>query len=87
MAKIERFILRNFKGAQEVKIDIFDGDEIPVTTLLGLNESGKTTILEGISNFVTEDDSTKSLFKLGPARDNPTQYIPKHRSLYTCVTH
>lgn len=42
-----RFTFRNFKGIVEMGLDL-TGD---VTTLIGLNESGKTTILEAIFCF------------------------------------
>jgi ABC-type Mn2+/Zn2+ transport system ATPase subunit len=41
------FEFRNFKGIEHMVLDL-DGD---VTTLIGLNESGKTTILEAIFCF------------------------------------
>lgn len=79
MAKIKSFRITNFKGAKDVFIDIATRQHIPVITLLGLNESGKTTILEAISRFATEDEPTKQLFE--STRSNSTFYhlIPKHK--------
>ena len=79
MATITRFTLKNFKGAEHVEIDLKRRQTFPVVTLLGLNESGKTTILEGISKFVSEDGTTKDIFKKQHATDSPSSFIPKHR--------
>jgi predicted ATP-binding protein involved in virulence len=63
MPDIRSITLRNFKGAEEVTIDISKRINSPVVTLIGLNESGKTTILEGLSYFVTGDNAVSSLFE------------------------
>lgn len=46
--KYEKFILKNFRGIKAVEIDLKHDN---VVTLVGLNESGKTTILLGIYYF------------------------------------
>lgn len=49
--KYSSFIVKNFKGINELELPL---DKIPSTniyTLVGLNESGKTTILEAIDSF------------------------------------
>jgi predicted AAA+ superfamily ATPase len=53
--KVIRFEIEKFKGILRASINL--SDEIPgnVITLIGLNESGKTTILEAILHFFTED--------------------------------
>ncbi|EQA44659.1 AAA domain protein [Leptospira broomii serovar Hurstbridge str. 5399] len=53
------FNIRNFKGIREVSIDLNKKPYINIFTLIGLNESGKTTILEAIHYFSileTKDD-------------------------------
>jgi hypothetical protein len=60
-----QFIIRNFKGIQEIHIDLDRSPRSPVFSLVGLNESGKTTILEAIHWLY--DDS----------RINPEDLIPK----------
>lgn len=45
------FNIRNFKGIQELTIDLNKSPKSNIYTLVGLNESGKTTILEAISSF------------------------------------
>lgn len=42
------FIVKNFRGIEEVNLDLTNDR---VITLVGLNESGKTTILEALNNF------------------------------------
>ena len=79
MADIKSITLTNFKGAKEVSIEIGGKNISPVTTLIGLNESGKTTVLEGISHFVTEDESVSSLFDGAHSRSNAVGLIPVHR--------
>ncbi len=46
--KYSRFIISNFKGIDEITIDFSNNR---VITLVGLNESGKTTIMEAIHLF------------------------------------
>lgn len=49
-----KFTIRNYKGIKELKLNINDPPQTKVFTLVGLNESGKTTILEAIHNFSNE---------------------------------
>ncbi|PMD97663.1 hypothetical protein BWI97_08620 [Siphonobacter sp. BAB-5405] len=44
-----RFVIRNFKGIENVEINLGNENPLDVITLIGLNESGKTTILEAIA--------------------------------------
>jgi predicted ATP-dependent endonuclease of OLD family len=46
-----KFKIKNFKGIKEVTIDLSRTPRSRVYTLVGLNESGKTTILEALSNM------------------------------------
>jgi len=71
------FNIKNFKGISETSIE-FPFGVSAVTTLVGLNESGKTTLLEAISEFskcLNED----SLTPIMPSStdDKLSQYIPK----------
>lgn len=45
------FEIRNFKGIQELRIELSTTPQSHVYTLVGLNESGKTTVLEAINHF------------------------------------
>jgi len=79
MASIQSFDLSNFKGAEEVSIDLSQRVDCPVITLIGLNESGKTTILEGLSHFVTGDSAVSSLFDGIHSKATSASLIPVHR--------
>jgi predicted ATP-dependent endonuclease of OLD family len=67
------FEITNFKGIDHIKIDLSRHPKGPVVTLVGLNESGKTTILEAISYFDTKEKHLESLyeeeFRHGDAND------------------
>jgi AAA15 family ATPase/GTPase len=45
------FEIENFKGIEKIKLELNKAPEQKVFTLVGLNESGKTTILEAINFF------------------------------------
>jgi predicted ATP-dependent endonuclease of OLD family len=79
MPDIRSITLRNFKGAEEVTIDISKRINSPVVTLIGLNESGKTTILEGLSHFVTGDNAVSSLFQGVHSKTEIAALIPVHK--------
>lgn len=79
MPHIQKFVLRNFKGIEHVEIDLTDRTNCPVLTLIGLNESGKTTILEGISHFVSGDRSVSGLFDGPHAKTSGAGLIPVHK--------
>ncbi len=55
MAYITKFEIENFKGIESLELEVAEKHKCPVVTLVGLNESGKTTILEAISHFVTAE--------------------------------
>ena len=79
MPQIQKIVLRNFKGIDHVEIDLTDHANCPVLTLIGLNESGKTTILEGISHFVSGDRSVSGLFDGPHAMASGAGLIPVHK--------
>jgi len=55
MAFIKKFKIDNFKGIESLEVNMLGRHKCPVITLVGLNESGKTTILEAISHFLTNE--------------------------------
>ena len=63
-----KFVIKNFKGIHELTIDLSKQPESRIYTFVGLNESGKTTILEAINVF-SSDYKEKDAHKL----------IPKHQ--------
>lgn len=79
MARIIEFKIRNFKGANDVDIQLEGRSSSPVLTLIGLNESGKSTILEAISHFSTGDKSIASLFEGQYAQASALSLIPLHK--------
>lgn len=79
MPKIYKFIIENFKGIEQVEIDLENKATSPVLTLIGLNESGKTTILEALSHFVSGDKSVASLFEGSFAKASSLKLIPLHQ--------
>lgn len=79
MPVIQRFTISNFKGIDEVQVDLDGKQTCPVITLIGLNESGKTTILEALSLFTSSDRTLDSLFERSDARNLALSLIPMHR--------
>jgi len=58
--KYEKFVIKNFKGIEEIKLDLSKRAFGNIFPLVGLNESGKTTILEAINFYVTHpEDGTE----------------------------
>jgi predicted ATP-dependent endonuclease of OLD family len=55
------FDIENFKGIEKIRIDLDKSPESNVYTLVGLNESGKTTILEAINFFSYKQETLESL--------------------------
>ncbi|MET3523363.1 AAA family ATPase [Mesorhizobium abyssinicae] len=70
MPIIQDFRITNFKGAKDVTVSFGATGDRKVITLIGLNESGKTTILEGISQFTTRDEIVTKFFDV----DNKTRF-------------
>ena len=68
--KFAEFHIKNFKGIEELRFNLDKSPEANIFTLVGLNESGKTTILEAINLFLSNPE-------LGPL-DIPGSKI-KHR--------
>ncbi|WP_431025402.1 AAA family ATPase [Halomonas sp. H5] len=79
MPRITEFNIKNFKGAEDVKIELEGRSSSPVHTIIGLNESGKSTLLEAISHFVTGDKSIASLFDGPYAQASALSLIPLHK--------
>ena len=50
------FEIKNYRGIGSVKLDLTSKPKAPVFTLVGLNESGKTTVLEAIHSFSQKAD-------------------------------
>ncbi|MES2514263.1 MAG: AAA family ATPase [Bacteroidota bacterium] len=64
-----KFTIKNYKGIKELTIDLEKEPKSKVLTLVGLNESGKTSILEAINLFQgysAEEKYQKEYHKLIP---------------------
>ena len=48
--------INNFKGIDQIEFDLSKSPRNNVYTLVGINESGKTTILEAINFFEYNDE-------------------------------
>lgn len=59
--KVESFKIKNFKGINELTLDFTKSPNSNIYTLIGLNESGKTTVLEAINYFTYKDEELQSL--------------------------
>lgn len=79
MPEIKKFTIRNYKGIEETSITLDDRTSSPIITLIGLNESGKTTILEALSYFVSSDKLVSSLFGKNRAKNKTNEIIPINR--------
>ncbi|MFA5991661.1 MAG: AAA family ATPase [Candidatus Doudnabacteria bacterium] len=52
--KYTNFIIQDYKGIKKLVLDLNLKPDYKIYTLIGLNESGKTTILEAINDFESE---------------------------------
>ncbi|MBB5040696.1 ATP-dependent nuclease [Shinella fusca] len=70
-----KFRIQNFKGIKDTTIDLNSGVGASVFPLVGLNESGKTTILEAIYSF-SPDLGTRDLIDRGLSSEDDS--VPRH---------
>jgi hypothetical protein len=81
MASLKNVRIKNFKGVDDVRIEI-EGGKAPgrFVTLIGLNESGKTSIIEAIALSVLQDDDAAELAKAASTGIDLDNVVPKHHS-------
>ena len=79
MPKINSIRIREFKGASDVSLSLGGKISTPIVTLIGLNESGKTTILEGLSYFVSKDSAVSEIFEGVHSPSAISGLIPIHK--------
>lgn len=74
-----KFHITNFKGIKETEVDLRSSTGANVFALVGLNESGKTTILEAIHSF-SPDFRTRSLRRsqTKSEADAAKERLPRH---------
>jgi hypothetical protein len=71
------FEIRNFKGIKHVRLDLDASPRSTVYTLIGLNESGKTTVLEAMDSSAYYMEKTLAPLRLpGHADMDPHDLIP-----------
>lgn len=70
------FEIENFKGIEKIKLDLSKSPEQKVFTLVGLNESGKTTILEAINFFSYGSEKIEPVKLNNYAANNYHSLIP-----------
>ncbi len=75
--EIEKFEIENFKGIQKTTVEIPKRDGARAVTLIGLNESGKTTLLQAIHSFSPDQDSKVILEGVSGLEYSPEDLIPK----------
>ena len=74
--KYTRFEVKNFKGINRLELDLSTHPQSQIVTLVGLNESGKTTILEALDYLQLGIGDSDPLDLLGLDRDDPHDLIP-----------
>ncbi|MBU6339381.1 MAG: AAA family ATPase [Rickettsiales bacterium] len=52
--RYRKFVIQNYKGIKNLELDLDMSPDHKIYSLIGLNESGKTTILEAINDFEFE---------------------------------
>ena len=60
--KFKEFKITNFKGINNIVVNLDKSPSANVYTLIGLNESGKTSILEAI-NFFDQNNHLQQLYQ------------------------
>jgi len=73
--KFLQFKIKNYKGIEDITFDLNKSPEANIFTLVGLNESGKTTILEAINHFNNYDDGFYALNESKTVK-NENSFIP-----------
>lgn len=77
--KFTEFKIKNFKGIEEITFNLDKSPNAKIYTLVGLNESGKTTILEAINFFNPNDKGLNSLDLPGTSIKDYNKLIPISR--------
>lgn len=76
--KITAFRIQNYKGINDTTITM-SGNKGTIYALVGLNESGKTTILEAMNNFRHDVDGIHVIAQRAIATDPIEALVPKKR--------
>ncbi|WP_018158341.1 ATP-dependent endonuclease [Thioalkalivibrio sp. ALE14] len=82
--KITGFDIKNFKGVNAATVKFRDSDAARVHTLVGLNESGKTTLLEAMHSFSPDGETELVVKSAGNLEEQREQWVPRDKiSIFT----
>ncbi|MGO4133102.1 AAA family ATPase [Rhizobium brockwellii] len=73
--RYKRFQIKNFKGIKDTVIDLSNQGGAAVFPVVGLNESGKTTILEALYWFSPDAGSSKLSEE---TKQSAEDFVPRH---------
>lgn len=76
--KFTAFRIKNYKGINDTTIRL-NGNKGSKYTLVGLNESGKTTILEAINNFRHDLDGIHAMAQMSTSVGPTVDLVPKKK--------
>ena len=76
--KFTRFHIKNYKGINEAIISLH-GNKGSIYTLVGLNESGKTTLLEAINRFRHDIDGIHAIAQKSISTEPIEALVPKRK--------
>ncbi len=74
--KFKEFKIKNFRGIENIIVNLDKSPNANIYTLVGLNESGKTTILEAINFFNPSENGINALALPGGLIDDLNSLIP-----------
>ena len=78
--RFTNFEINNFKGIEHVDLSLSEFEKGQIHTLVGLNESGKTTILEAINAFSDSDSTFEQVLYEETHKSSSIQdYVPKNK--------
>lgn len=77
--KITGFDISDFKGIRNAKIRFAENDVARVHTLVGLNESGKTTLLEALHSFSPDAETELVVRNVTNAQEQREQWVPRDK--------
>ncbi len=78
--KHTHFEIWNYKGIEHLRFDLNTTPTSQVYTLVGLNESGKTTILEAMAFFESRIRNVDPISQPGFSKDDLYRLIPRHKA-------
>ncbi len=74
----KEFRIRNFKGIKDTTVSLAGNEQTGVFTFVGLNESGKTTVLEAIHSFSPDRATSELVDGEEPLEIPYGERVPRH---------